>query len=584
MTRTAADTLVEELMDWGVEVVFGLPGDGINGLMESLRTHREHIRFIQVRHEESAAFAATAYAKFTGRLGVCLATSGPGGLHLTNGLYDAKLDGAPVLAITGHHYSDLIDTKGQQDVDLTRVFEDVAVYNTRVMNAAHVANVVPLACRTALANRGVAHICFPTDLQEQPADAGPRARRDRPGHAGDVFRPARTAAREDEIARAAALLNAGRRTTILAGAGALAARDALESVADRLGAPVVTALLGKGAVPDDSPFATGPIGLLGTKPSEEAMRGCEALLIVGSSFPYIEFYPKPGDARGVQVDLDPTRIGLRYPVEVGLVGDARLTLERLLPLLDRQEDRAFLDGAQKGMAEWRETMAERAGRDDKPMKPQRVAAAVDAALTDDAIVVSDSGTITTWFARHIRAVGGRRFGLSGNLATMACGLPYAIGAQIAHPDRQVVAFVGDGGLSMLMADLATAVKYHLPIRVVVIKNDYLAQIKWEQMVFLGNPEYGVELQPIDFAKVAEACGAAAVTIDEPRSCGPEIEAAFRTEGPVLIQAVVDPLELPMPASISVDQARKFAIALARGEPRGGEIMANAITTRVREMV
>jgi pyruvate dehydrogenase (quinone)/pyruvate oxidase len=584
MARTAADVLIETLIDWGVDTVFGIPGDGINGIMESLRTHQDRIRFVQVSHEESAAFAACSYSKFTGRLGVCLATSGPGGLHLTNGLYDAKMDGASVLAITGHHYSDLIDTDQQQDVDLSRVFEDVTVYNTRVMNAAHVANVAPLAIRTALAWRGVAHICFPTDLQELDADDGPRAATDVPGHTSDVYARRAALPAESDVRRAADLLNSGSRVAILAGRGAIGAGDELERVADTLGAPIIKPLLGKGAVPDDSPFTTGGIGLLGTKPSEDALNDCDTLLIVGSSFPYIEFYPKPGQARAVQIDVDPTRIGLRYPVEVGLVGDGRRSLEVLLPHLRRKDDRGFLSRAQDGMREWWKLMEERESRTDTPMKPQVVAAAVNRALSDDAIVVSDSGTITTWFARHIRARRGQMFSLSGNLATMACGLPYAIGAQMAHPNREVVAFVGDGGFSMLMADFVTAVKYELPIKVVVIKNNYLGQIKWEQMVFLGNPEYGVELQPIDFAKFAEACGGTGMTIEDPRSCVDQVAAAMRTPGPVLIQAVVDPLEAPLPAKITREQATKFAESLVRGEPDRVAIATNAIGEKVREMV
>ncbi len=584
MASTAADTLIETLVDWGVDTIFGLPGDGINGLMEALRTHQDEIRFVQVRHEESAAFAATAYAKFTGRLGVCLATSGPGGLHLLNGLYDAKLDGAPVLAITGHHFSDLIDTHAQQDVDLTRVFEDVAVYNTRIMNPAHVANVVPLACRTALARRGVAHVCFPTDLQGLDADDGPRSKRDKPGRETAQFALPGGRPKDTDLRAAADVLSGGSKTAILAGAGALGAGHLVERIADALAAPIVVPLLGKGVVPDMSPFATGGIGLLGTGPSEEALAECDTLLIVGSSFPYIEYYPKPGKAKAVQVDVDPTRISLRYPVEVGLVGDARETLEALLPLLRRRDDRSFLEKAQDGMRDWWSTMDERAGRDDRPMKPQVVAASVDKALTDDAIVVSDSGTITTWFARHIRARANQRFSLSGNLATMACGLPYAIGAQTAFPDRQVVAFVGDGGFSMLMADFVTAVKHELPIKVVVIKNDTLGQIKWEQMVLEGNPEFGVALHPIDFVKVAEACGGTGVHIDDPAACPDQVSAALSTPGPVLIEAVVDPLEAPMPAKIKLDQARKFATSLARGEPQRVEIAVNALGERVRELV
>ncbi|HEY5628521.1 MAG TPA: thiamine pyrophosphate-dependent enzyme, partial [Candidatus Limnocylindrales bacterium] len=547
---TAADVLIETLIDWGVDTVFGLPGDGINGIMESLRTHRDQIRFVQVRHEESAAFAATAYSKFTGRLGVCLATSGPGGLHLTNGLYDAKLDGAAVLAITGHHYSDLIDTEQQQDVDLTRVFEDVTVYNTRVMNAAHVANVAPLAIRTALARRGVAHICFPADLQDLDADRGPRAKDDVPGHAGDHFAAAAGLPAESELRRAAEILNGASKVAILAGRGALGAGTELEQVAELLGAPIVKPLLGKGAVPDMSPFTTGGIGLLGTAPSEDALADCDAILIAGSSFPYIAFYPKPGRARGVQIDIDPTRIGLRYPVEVGLVGDVRRTLELLVPHLRRKADRAFLERAQAAMRDWWQLMDERSKREDMPMKPQVVAHELGKRLRDDAIVSCDSGTITTWFARQIPARRGQKYSLSGNLATMACGLPYTIGAQIAFPERQCVGFVGDGGFSMLMADFVTAVKYKLPIKVVIIKNNYLGQIKWEQMVLEGNPEFGVDLHPIDFAAFARACGATGFTIDDPAKAEQTCREALAQSGPVVVECVVDTNEPPLPGKIS----------------------------------
>lgn len=584
MAKTAADVLIETLIAWGVDTVFGLPGDGINGIMETLRTHRHQIRFIQVRHEESAAFAATSYAKFTGRLGVCLATSGPGGLHLVNGLYDAKLDGAPVLAITGHTFSDLIDTWGQQDVDLTRVLEDVAVYNTRVMNPAHAANVAPIACRTALARRGPAHICFPSDLQTLEADEGPRSDRDIRRHESNVYAPPATLPNPSALDAAAAVLNAGHRVAIMAGRGALGAGPLVEAVAETLAAPIVVPLLGKGVVPDDSPFTTGGIGLLGTAPSQEALEACDTLLIVGSSFPYIEFYPKPGHARVVPVDIDPVRIGLRAPAEVGLVGDAAATLRELAPRLRRNGDRSFLDKAQAGMRDWRELMDRRAARDGRPMKPQVVAAAVGGQIDDDAIVVSDSGTITTWFARHIAARGTQRFSLSGNLATMACGLPYAIGAQVAHPGRQVVAFVGDGGFSMLMADFVTAVKHKLPIKVVVMKNDVLGQIKWEQMVFLGNPEFGVDLAPIDFVKVAEACGGHGIRIEDPTSCAELVRTALDTPGPVLIEAVVDALEAPMPPKVSLEQAQKFALSLARGEPDRGAIAAINIGERIRELV
>jgi pyruvate dehydrogenase (quinone)/pyruvate oxidase len=346
----------------------------------------------------------------------------------------------------------------------------------------------------------------------------------------------------------------------------------------------VKALLGKAAVPDDSPYTTGGIGLLGTRPSQEALEGCDTLLIVGTSFPYLEYYPTPGQARGVQIELDPMRIGLRYPVEVGLVGDSRRTLEALLQRLERRRDRAFLEQAQRGMRAWDDLMRERAERRDTPMKPQVIAHELGRRLTTDAIVACDSGTITTWWARHIPARRGQMHSVSGNLASMACGLPYAIAAQIAYPQRQVVAFVGDGGFSMLMAEFVTCVKYRLPVKVVVVKNNTLGQIKWEQMVFLGNPEYGCELHPIDFAAVARACGGQGFTIDDPARCGDVVEQALATPGPVLIEALVDPFEPPLPAKITLDQARKFATSLVRGEPNREKIALTVLGDRVRELV
>jgi len=583
MGQTASDVLVEALIDWGVDVVFGLPGDGINGIMEALRTRRERVRFIQVRHEETAALMACGYAKFTGRLGVCLATSGPGGIHLLNGLYDAKLDGQPVLAITGLPYHDLVGTATQQDVPLDRVFMDVAKYSERVMGPDHMESVVDLACRTALAYRGVAHITVPVDVQEKPVGRE-RSKRNVPHHTSDVHAGGAGQAGEADLRDAAEVLNAGRKTVILAGRGALGATDELERVAEVLGAPVVKALLGKAAVPDDSPYTTGAIGLLGTRPSQEALEACDTLLMVGTSFPYIEYYPKPGQARGVQIELDPMRIGLRYPVEVGLVGDSRRTLRALLPHLKRRSDRAFLETAQAGMKAWNTLMDERASRRDTPMKPQVVAAELGRRLRDDAVVACDSGTITAWWARHIPARRGQMHSVSGNLATMACALPYAMAAQLAYPDRQVVAFVGDGGLSMLMAELATCVKYELPVKVVVVRNNVLGQIKWEQMVFLGNPEYGVELQPIDFAGVAEACGAVGFSVERPDECGAVLDRALATPGPVVVQAHVDPHEPPLPAKITLEQAAHFARSLVRGEPNRDKIALTVLGDRVRELV
>jgi pyruvate dehydrogenase (quinone)/pyruvate oxidase len=584
MADTGGDVLIETIMDWGVEVIFGLPGDGINGIMEALRKRQDKIRFIQVRHEESAAFMACAYAKYTRKLGCCLATSGPGGIHLLNGLYDAKLDSQPVLAITGMHYHDLIGTLAQQDVELDKLFQDVAVFNQRVMAPEHVENLADFACRTALSYRQPAHITFPTDLQEKEISKGKRSKRNLPHHTSDVWAEPGHVPPESDVRRAAEVLNAGSKVAILSGAGALHAGDELEQAAEVLGGPIVKALLGKGAVPDRSVYTTGGIGLLGTKASQDALADCDTLLIVGSLFPYIEFYPKPGDARAVQIELDPKRIGLRYPVEVGLVGDAKRTLQELLPLLRRKDDRSFLEKAQQGMQEWWKIMERRGTRPDKPMKPQVLAWELGKQLREDAIVSSDSGTVTTWWARQIPARRGQLHSCSGNLATMAAGLPYTIAAQIAYPERQCVAFIGDGGFSMLMADFVTAVKYKLPIKVFVVKNNTLGQIKWEQMVFLGNPEYGVELQPIDFAMFARACGAESYRIEEPGDCGKIVEQALNAPGPALVEAIVDPYEPPLPPHITIEQAAKFAESLVKGEPNRNKLALTVLEDRVKELV
>lgn len=583
-TRNAADVLVDCLLDWKVDAIFGLPGDGINGIVEALRVRQDRIRFVQVRHEEAAAFAACAYAKWTGRLGVCLATSGPGGIHLLNGLYDAKLDGQPVLAITGLQHHDLVHTFTQQDVELDKLFMDVALYNTRIMGPAHVENAVELACRTACAYRGVAHITIPVDIQVQPVDDGRRSPRNVPHHVSDLMVTSAQMPSDDQLARAAALINGGHKTVILAGRGALGASEQIAAVAERLGAPVAKPLLGKAALPDDSPYSTGGVGLLGTKPSQEALEECDTLLIAGSGFPYIEFYPKPGQARAVQIDLNPQRIGLRHPVEAGLVGDTARVLEALLPRLNYREDRSFLEKAQAGMRAWNDTLAERGTRTDKPMKPQVVAHELDKLLRDDAIVATDSGTITTWAARHLRIRGNMMFSCSGNLATMACGLPYAVAAAIAYPERQVICFIGDGGLTMLMGELATCVKYGLNIKIIVIKNNTLGQIKWEQMVFLGNPEYVCELQPIDFAAAARAFGLAGFSTDDPATCGDLLRTALETPGPALVEAVVDPHEPPMPPKATLRQGLHLAESLARGTPARRKIALTVASDVVRELV
>jgi pyruvate dehydrogenase (quinone) len=584
MATTAGDVLVETLMDWGVDTVFGMPGDGINGLMEALRKRQEKVKFIQIRHEEAAALAACGYAKFTGRLGVCLATSGPGGIHLLNGLYDAKMDGQPVLAITGHHYHDMIDTHQQQDVNLDQLFKDVAVYSTRVMGPGHVEQVTDLACRTALSYRGVAHINMPVDFQDMDIDEAKRSKKNKPGFTSDVFARSAGLPSDEDLRRSADILNAGKKVVLFVGRGAIGATDELEQMAELLGAPIVKALLGKAAVPDDSPYTTGGHGLLGTGPSDDAIKDCDTIFFIGTSFPYIGFLPKPGSVRAVQVDIDPARIGLRHPVEVGLVGDSRRTLQALMPMLQRKQDRRFLEQAQANMREWMNLMEERGTRQDVPMKPQVVAWELGKRLRNDAIVTSDSGTITTWWARQILAKRGQMHSCSGMLATMACGLPYAIGAQVAYPDRQVVAFIGDGGFTMLMGEMATAVKYQLPIKVFVIKNNTLGQIKWEQMVFLGNPEYKCELHPIDFAKIAEACGATGLRLEDPKQAGNVVDQALNTPGPVLVEATVDPFVPPLPANIKADQALKFAQSLIRGEPNREKIVTTIFGDRLREMI
>ncbi len=582
---TAADVLIETLIDWGVDVIFGLPGDGINGVFESLRTRADKIQFVQVRHEEAAAFMATGYAKFTGKLGCCIATSGPGGIHLLNGLYDAKMDGQPVLAITGMAYHDLIGTSGQQDVELDKLFIDVAIYNQRVMGPTHVRNITEVACRSARAFRGVAHITFPKDLQEMEVDwKRQSSERNIENHVSTVHAQAAGMPSERDCHRAAQLLNDARKVCILAGRGALHATDELEQTAEILGAPIVKALLGKAAVPDDSPYTTGSIGLLGTKPSEEALKECDLLFMIGTAFPYIEFLPKPGQAKSVQIELNPGRISLRYPADVGLVGDSKRTLQQLIPLLTYKKNRDFLQTAQDGMKDWWTYMERLGTADAMPMKPQVVAWNLGKRLRSDAIVCCDSGTIATWWARQIPVKRGQMHSLSGNLATMAPGLPYANAAQLAYPDRQVIAFVGDGGFSMLGFELLTAVKYKLPIKVVIIKNDYLGMIKWEQMVMLGKPEFAVDLQSFDFAMFATACGATGMRADNPNTIGDTLDRFLDVRGPAVLEAVVDPLTAPLPPKIKADQALHFAEALARGEPKARKIMEEAFIDRAREIV
>jgi pyruvate dehydrogenase (quinone) len=583
MTSTTSDIIVDRLLDSGVDVVFGLPGDGINGVFEALRTRQEKTRFIQVRHEEAAAFAACAYAKYTGKLGVCIATSGPGGIHLLNGLYDAKCDRVPVLALTGHTYHDVIGSGYQQDIPLDRLFMDVAAYNERISGPAHARPTIDTAIKTALSWRTVAHITIPKDIQEWPLDEKMRSEPDIAHHTSLLPRTAASHPAMEDLRAAAELIGQGKKPAILVGQGALGAHEEVLQPAERIKAPIVKALLGKAVVPDENPYTTGGIGLLGTGPSQDALEGCDTLIIIGSSFPYIEFYPKPGQAKAIQIDIDPSRIGQRHPADVGLVGDTKAILRDLLEQITPVSDGSFLTTIQERMTQWRELMAERGARDDLPMKPQRVVAELNRQLPPRSIISTDSGTNTRWAARHLDITEGMDFSVSGTLASMACGLPYAIAAAVAHPDRPSICVIGDGGLSMLMAEIATLVKYDLPVKVLVIRNNTLGQIKWEQMIINANPEYGVELQPIDFSGIARACGAAGFTIEDPADAAETIRQALACDGPAVIDAIVDPNEPPMPGKITTEQAIHFTEAIVRGQHDRSEIVKTVIGNKIREI-
>jgi pyruvate dehydrogenase (quinone) len=585
MPRIVSEVLVTRLAEWGVDTVFGLPGDGINGIMEGLRRHQDKIKFILVHHEEAAAFMATGYAKATGRLGVCLATSGPGGIHLANGLYDAKLDHAPVLALTGMQETSVLGTGYQQEVRLDRLFEDVAEYNQVVVNPVQLPGLVDIAIRTAYARSGVAHLSLPNDIQVADAGADPWphvAPADPPATAAVYLRPP-ARPREGELLAAADVLNAGQRVAVLAGAGARGAGALVESVADTLAAPVVKTLPGKMAVPDTSPYTTGGIGLLGTKPSAELVDDVDTLLMLGTNFPYTKHLPRPGKVRVVQVEQDAARAGMRLPTEVPVVGDVRATLEGLLPLLRRNDNRAHLTKYQKKMGEWRTQLDRLRTADREPIAPQYLAGLVDELATDDAILTCDSGTVATWAARYWTIRGEREFYLSANLASMACGLPYAIAMQHAYPDRQVITFLGDGGFAMLMAEFHTAAWHGLPVKVVVNNNNSLGQILWEQMV-LGFPEYGVRYggpQP-DFAGWARGCGGFGARVERPGDLAGALRDALAHPGPALVDVAVDPHEPPMPGKVTYEQAKNFGLAFLRGQPNKAAIATTLFADRIEE--
>ena len=572
------DIVAEALIDWKVDVVFGIPGDSINGFIEALRVRKDKIKFVLVRHEESAALMACGYAKFTGKLGVCTATAGPGAIHLLNGLYDAKADNTPVIVITGGTSTDLMNSSFQQDVNLLHLFSDVSVYNSMIGSPQQAEMAVDIACRTAHVRKGVSHLNIPTDVQEQKLE-GHYSRHKVPGHTSDIFVPPTSADRKS-IEKTAEILNNGKKIVILVGQGALHASDEVIATAEKLNAPIIKAMLGKAVIPDDHPYSLGGIGLLGTEPSSDAMSETDTLFMVGTSFPYIEYLPKPGQAIGIQIDIKPEKIGLRYPVRIGLIGDSKQVLSELIPLLhDRRTGRndndlsiQFLKSKQDAMKKWNELLNEQSSRDNEPIKPQVIAAALSDVLDDNAIISVDSGTNTCWAARFLKIKNGMKFSGSGSLATMGCAVPYAIAAKIAYPERQSIAFVGDGGFTMLMSEFATAVQYHLPIKVIIINNKILAMIRWEQIAFLGNPEYGVEFSPIDFVKFAEACGGKGFSIKKIEEIKPIIhEAMMENQVPVIVDAHVDPFEAPLPPKISMEFVRNIAKSFTKGQPYAREI-------------
>jgi pyruvate dehydrogenase (quinone) len=561
VAQIVSEALIARLADWGVDTVFGIPGDGINGIMEGLRRNQDKVRFVLVHHEEAAAFMATGYAKATGKIGVCLATSGPGGIHLLNGLYDAKLDHMPVLAITGMQETSVLGTGYQQEVALDKLYADVADYDQMIYNPVQLPGVLDTAIRTAYARRGVAHLTVPNDLQVADAGADPWA------HVAP-----------------ADLLNDGKKIAILAGAGARHAREELLALAETLGAPIVKTLSGKATVPDDSPYTTGGIGLLGTTPSEDLMEEIDTLFMVGTNFPYTKHLPVAGKVRVGQIEADPARAGARIATEVPVVGDAKEGLAALLPLLKHRGEGRFLKKYRKEMDGWRKRMTAQqdAGRD--PIAPQYVVGVLDELAADDAVLTCDSGTIATWAARHWTIRGGREFFLSGNLATMAPGMPYAIGIQHAFPGRQVIGYVGDGGFSMLMAEFITAIQHRLPVKIVINNNNSLGQILWEQMV-LGYPEHGVRYpQPfVNYAALAEGNGALGIKVEKAADVRGAVQRLLAHQGPALLDVNVNPDEPPLPGKVDYDQAKKFTEAFLRGQPRKATIATTLFKDKITEL-
>jgi pyruvate dehydrogenase (quinone) len=578
MSSTAADNLCERLVEWDVDTIYGFPGDGINGILGALRRHQDQLRFVQTRHEEMAAFMACGHAKFTGKVGVCLATSGPGAIHLLNGLYDAKLDHQPVVAIVGQTFVRAMGGDFQQEVNLLALYSDVAsAFCEQVNEPSSVRHLIDRALRIAQAERTVTCVIVPADVQDMEAvTEQPHATHT--VHSGVGYWRPRVIPELSQLQQAADILNAGEKVAMLVGQGALDATDEVIAVADALGAGVAKALLGKAAVPDDVPFCTGSIGLLGTKPSWDMMQGADTLLMVGSSFPYSEFLPETGQVKAVQIDLLGRMLSIRYPMDLALEGDSRATLNELLPLLEHKADRSWQDEIKNNVAEWWRLMDEQgepADRDQR-VRPQGLFAALSRQLPDNAILSSDSGSAANWYARQIRIRRGMKAMLSGNLATMVPGVPYAIAGKFAFPDRVAIAMVGDGAMQMGgMAEMLTAAKYYKTwadprLVVLVLNNEDLNQVTWEQRVMEGDPKFEAsqDIPYLDYAAYAELIGLRGIKVTE----AAEIEEAWRqalsADRPVIINALTDPNEPPLPPHITFEQAWGFAKSVA-ADPRGG---------------
>jgi pyruvate dehydrogenase (quinone) len=581
MSKTVGDFFWERMGQWGIRTIFGYPGDGINGLLGALNRAGDRFEFIQVRHEEMAAFMASAYAKFTGRLGVCMATSGPGASHLITGLYDAKLDHMPVLAIAGQQARAGLGGHYQQELDIEAMFKDVAgAFVEQASVAQQTRHLVDRAVRIAIGERSVTAIIFPNDLQELPYEEPPR--KHGTVHSGAGFTAPKVVPYEHDLRRAADVLNAGEKVAILVGAGALHATDEVIAVADKLQAGAAKALLGKAALPDDLAWVTGPIGLLGSKPSWDLMTECDTLLMIGSGFPYSEFLPKEGQARGVQIDIKPEMLSLRYPMEVNLVGDSAETLRELLPLLKRKTSISWRERVQDNVAEWWRTLEDRAMADAHPVNPQRVTWELSPRLPDRAIITSDSGSCANWYARDLKIRRGVMCSLSGGLASMGAAVPYAIAAKFAHPDRPVIALVGDGAMQMNnMAELITVAKYWRcwsdPTWVVCVwNNEDLNQVTWEQRVMEGDPRFDASqnLPNVPYHEFARLIGLNGLYVDNPDKVGEAWDEALASRVPTVLEVKTDPEVPPLPSHISLQQARNFTSMLIKGDPDESHLIAD----------